>query len=144
MVEDTRRCSLTSSTWALFKDTYCSQLTSIMIPKPRAGNNKLTQDSICVTWTLNLGDITPVLFSRPFSWMTIFPERWSSMISNSPMYPENSLVSVLVSWTRLRNGEGNVDSSVNSDPWFNRKSVELVMGGSQYFGTLKRRSSGGR
>lgn len=34
---------------------------------------------------LNLGEITPHLFNLPFNCTTIFPERWSSMISNSPM-----------------------------------------------------------
>ena len=31
------------------------------------------------------GEMTPVLFKRPLSWTTILPDRWSSMISNSPM-----------------------------------------------------------
>ena len=29
---------------------------------------------------------------RPFSWMTILPERWSSTSSNSPMYPRRMSV----------------------------------------------------
>lgn len=57
----------------------------MMIPKARAGSNKLTQDSIWLAWTLKRGEMTPVLLRRPFSWMTILLERWSSTISNSPM-----------------------------------------------------------
>ena len=49
--------------------------TRIIIPKERAGSNKLTQDSIWLACTLNRGEMTPVLFRRPFNWMTIFPER---------------------------------------------------------------------
>ena len=33
------------------------------------------------------GEMTPHLFMRPVSWTTIFPERWSSSTSNSPIYP---------------------------------------------------------
>jgi len=59
--------------------------TRMMMPKPLAGSSKLTQDSIWLCWMLKRGEITPVLLRRPFSWTTILPERWSSMISNSPM-----------------------------------------------------------
>ena len=57
----------------------------MMIPNERAGSNKLTHFSISVDLMLKRGEITPVLLRRPLSWMTILPERWSSMISNSPM-----------------------------------------------------------
>lgn len=60
-------------------------LTRMMIPNPREGRSKLTQDSIWVTCTLKRGEMTPVLFRRPLSCTTIFPERWSSISSNSPM-----------------------------------------------------------
>jgi hypothetical protein len=43
------------------------------------------QDVLASKVTLNRGEMTPVLFNRPLSWMTIFPPRWSSMSSNSPM-----------------------------------------------------------
>ena len=73
-------------------------------PKPLAGNSKLTQDSIWECWMLNRGEMTPVLLRWPFNWMTILPERWSSMISNSPIYPEwsvNIWVQILDAWKCL-------------------------------------------
>ena len=40
-----------------------------------------------VQWTSNLGEMTPHLLILPRSSTTIFPDLWSSMTSNSPMYP---------------------------------------------------------
>ncbi|KAG5460128.1 MAG: hypothetical protein BJ554DRAFT_7863, partial [Olpidium bornovanus] len=47
----------------------------------------LTHFSRSTTAMLKRGEITPHLFSRPLSWITIFPLRWSSISSNSSMYP---------------------------------------------------------
>lgn len=36
----------------------------------------------------SIKDKGEVLSYRPFNWMTILPDRWSSTSSNSPMYPD--------------------------------------------------------
>ena len=59
------------------------EVVRMMKPKDRAGRSMLTQDSIWVIWTLNRGEMTPHLLIRPLSWMTILPDRWSSMISKA-------------------------------------------------------------
>jgi len=60
--------------------------------------------------------MTPVLFSRPFSWITIFPERWSSMISNSPMYPESLDDRLAGTEYKGKKKSENVVTAVNSNP----------------------------
>ena len=57
------------------------------------------QRSENITWlmpTSNLGEMTPHLFKRPFNSTTILPALWSSMISNSPMYP-----CFIITWRNL-------------------------------------------
>lgn len=54
-----------------------------------SNNSKNTIDELTLTATSNLGEMTPHLLIRPISSTTIFPDLWSSMTSNSPMYPEN-------------------------------------------------------
>ena len=92
MVKDSGRSCLTRSKRYDISNSYEIEITRTRMryPKPLAGNSKLTQDSIWECWMLKRGEMTPVLLRWPLSWITILPERWSSMISNSSMYPEQN------------------------------------------------------
>ena len=61
--------------------------TCTSYPNCLEGKRLLAHFSISGRETSYLGLITAHLFRRPLRWTTIFPDRWSSMISNSPMYP---------------------------------------------------------
>ena len=74
-------CFRRASSWSMIP----AEVVKMILPNERAGNNKVTQFSIASKVMLNRGEMTPVLFNRPLSWMTILPPRWSSTISNSPM-----------------------------------------------------------
>ena len=74
-------CFLLASSWSMIP----AEVVKMIFPNERAGKRTLTQFSMASKVTLNRGEMTPVLLSRPLSWMTIFPPRWSSMSSNSPM-----------------------------------------------------------
>lgn len=64
-----------------------AEVVSTMKPNWREGSRLFCHFSRSLSWTSNLGLITPHLFNLPVRFTTIFPALWSSMISNSPMYP---------------------------------------------------------
>ena len=72
-----------ASSWSIIP--YVVERT--MWPNPLEGSTFWTHCSTSVTATSNLGEITPHLLSLPFNSNTIFPDLWSSIISNSPIYP---------------------------------------------------------
>jgi hypothetical protein len=74
-------CFRRASSWSMIP----AEVVKMILPNERAGNKRVTQFSMASKVMLNRGEITPVLFNRPLSWMTILPPRWSSTISNSPM-----------------------------------------------------------
>ena len=74
-------CFLRASSWSMIP----AEVVKIILPNERAGNKSAPQFSIASTVMLKRGEMTPHLFKRPLSWMTILPPRWSSTISNSPM-----------------------------------------------------------
>ena len=56
-------------------------------PNCRDGRRLVIHLLICPTGTSKRGEMTPHLLMRPVRLMTILLPRWSSTISNSPMYP---------------------------------------------------------
>ena len=70
-----------ASSWSIIP----AEVVNTMKPNWREGKRLLTHFSISTILMLKRGEMTPHLFNLPLSWITILPERWSSMISNSPM-----------------------------------------------------------
>jgi len=64
-----------------------AKVISTLKPNCHDGNRLFCHFSRSLSWTSNLGLITPHLFNLSVRFTTIFPALWSSMISNSPMYP---------------------------------------------------------
>lgn len=56
-------------------------------PNWRDGKRLFVHFSMSLIGTSNRGEMTPHLLRRPVRFTTTLPERWSSTISNSPMYP---------------------------------------------------------
>merc|ERR1740129_1399121 len=75
------RCFLLASSWSIIP------LEVVMTTKPNCleGRRLVVHFSISRMDTSNLGLTTPHLFNRPVRLTTIFPARWSSICSNSPM-----------------------------------------------------------
>ena len=71
----------------------CSYESSVY-PNCLEGSRFLAHFSISFSDTSNRGLITEHLLSRPFKNTTTFPPRWSSTISNSPMYPTSKSIHV--------------------------------------------------
>lgn len=76
-------CFCLASSWSMMP----AEVVSTMKPNCRDGSRLFCHFSRSLSWTSNLGLITPHLFNLLVRFTTIFPALWSSMISNSPMYP---------------------------------------------------------
>merc|ERR1719300_985707 len=74
-----------------------SEVVKTTKPNRRDGRRLVVHLSIWLMPTSNLGEMTPHLFKRPFNSTTILPALWSSMISNSPMYPCFSIANIFQS-----------------------------------------------